>query len=72
MPVLTEGFTPLAKEVVSNKFGYVFKNSQDLSEKIIKILFQNKFKELSKNSKKWALKNSRIKYVNKIKDKLVN
>ena len=70
LPILTEGLTPLSKEVVLNKFGFIFRNSKDLSNKIIKIIFKNQYKHLSKNSKVWALKNSREKFVNKLKKQL--
>ena len=70
LPILTEGLTPLAKEVASKKFGFIFRNSKDLSNKIIKIIFKNEYKHLSKNSRIWALKNSREKFVNKLKKQL--
>ena len=70
LPVLTEGLTPLSRDVVAHKFGYIFKNANDLSRKILKIIVKNKFKHLSKNSKKWALKNSKEKFVNKLKKQL--
>ena len=72
LPVLTEGYTPLAQEVVKNKFGFVFKNSKILSKRIEEIIFKNKFNSLSKNSKLWGLRNSDKKYLKKFKKKFFN
>ena len=64
LPIISEGFTPTSVEARNKKCCLIFKNINDLSEKI-KLLFQNQklFKEMSKNSIQWAQENNKEKFI---------
>ncbi len=70
LPILTEGFTHLSNEIIKNKFGFVFKNSTDLYDKILKIKLKKNYNFLSRNAKKWSMKNDGDLLAKKFKNKL--
>lgn len=68
--VLTEGLTPLSKSV-DKKFGFIYKNSSDISQKLNLILSNNKLqKNFQKNSRNWSISQYKKNNLKKLKKKL--
>ena len=68
--VLTEGLTPLAKSV-DKKFGFIYKNSFDMTQKLNLILSNKKLQIFfQKNSRNWSILQDKKNNLEKLKKKL--
>ena len=68
--VLTEGLTPLAKSV-DKKFGFIYKNSFDMTQKLNLILSNKKLQIFfQKNSRNWSILQGKKNNLEKLKKKL--